>query len=91
MNFGSRREPATYLPIALKFRQTANGLMLESQSNAEVDDMIWLSLALCLVGCAIAVITFVMNSQTPMQLGPIPFFFGCGLALIGLMLFVKFI
>lgn len=35
-----------------------------------------------LVGVVIAVLTFVFNSQTPLQLGPVPFFGGAGLFLI---------
>ena len=34
------------------------------------------------IGLAGAVVTFIFNSQTPMQLGPVPFFGGAGLFVI---------
>ena len=40
-----------------------------------------------IIGMVVAVITFVLNSSSPLQLGPIPFFGGAALAavcLIGL-------
>ena len=35
-----------------------------------------------IIGMVVAVITFVLNSSTPLQLGPVPFFGGAGLAAV---------
>lgn len=43
---------------------------------------------LLLVGAIGAIVTFIFNSQTPMQLGPVPFFAGCAVALVGLIIFI---
>jgi hypothetical protein len=47
-----------------------------------------IGIALLLIGAATAFVTFVFNSSTPLQLGPIPFFAGCAAALIGLIVTV---
>ena len=49
---------------------------------------LWIGLAMLIVGIGGAGITMICNSQTPIQLGPVPFFAGCGVALVGLILFV---
>lgn len=41
--------------------------------------------ALLLLGAGAAAFTFIMNSQTPLQLGPFPFFGGCAVAFVGLL------
>lgn len=43
-----------------------------------------IGLGLLAIGAVGAGVTFVLNSSTPMQLGPIPFFAGCFVALVGL-------
>ena len=43
-----------------------------------------IGVAMLLIGAATAIVTFVFNSSTPLQLGPIPFFAGCMAALVGL-------
>lgn len=48
-----------------------------------------IGLILLIAGVAGAFVTFVLNSQTPLQLGPVPFFAGCGAALVGLILFIS--
>jgi hypothetical protein len=47
-----------------------------------------IGLILLALGIAGAVIAFVLNSSTPMQLGPIPFFGGCFVALVGLIVVI---
>ena len=42
-----------------------------------------IGLALALLGVLAGAIVFVFNSQTPLQLGPIPFFASCGLFVAG--------
>lgn len=43
-----------------------------------------IGVAMLLIGSAAAFVTFVLNSSTPMQLGPVPFFTGCAIALVGI-------
>lgn len=43
-----------------------------------------IGIALLFFGFAGAGVTFIFNSSTPMQLGPVPFFGSCFVALIGL-------
>lgn len=43
-------------------------------------------LVLCILGIAGAGTTFMLNSSTPMQLGPIPFFVSCFVGLVGLII-----
>lgn len=43
-----------------------------------------IGIAMLLIGAAGAVVTFVLNAATPLQLGPIPFFTGLLVALVGL-------
>lgn len=38
------------------------------------------------LGIIVAVVAFVFNSYTPLQLGPVPFFGGVGLALVCLIM-----
>lgn len=53
--------------------------------------MIWLGATLFLFGTIIAAIVFLFNSQTPLQLGPIPFFGSVFVALVGFLIWFKFI
>lgn len=41
-------------------------------------------ISMLLIGAAVAVIAFILNASTPVQLGPVPFFTGCLVALVGL-------
>ena len=44
----------------------------------------WVFLIIFLVGVALAGAAFVFNSSTPLQVGPIPFFVGVAMAVVGL-------
>ena len=50
---------------------------------------LWIGLGMLIVGVLGAGITFVMNSSFPEGPGPVPFFAGCSVALVGLILFVS--
>lgn len=45
-----------------------------------------IGLGLLFLGAAGAGVTFILNGSTPIQLGPVPFFAGCIVALIGLII-----
>lgn len=46
----------------------------------------WLGLVIGLLGMAAGSFVFVLNSQTPVQLGPIPFFGSCAMVIVGLVM-----
>jgi hypothetical protein len=45
----------------------------------------WIGAALMIVGVGISGLTFMLNSSTPMQLGPVPFFAGVAVFFVGLL------
>lgn len=48
-----------------------------------------IGLVLLIVGVGSAGAAFIFNSQTPLQLGPVPFFGGAIVALIGLIFLIS--
>jgi hypothetical protein len=45
----------------------------------------WIGAGLMIVGAGAAAIVFTLNSQTPIQLGPVPFFGSCALIFVGIL------
>lgn len=50
---------------------------------------LWIGLAMLIVGIVAAIVVFICNGSTPIQLGPIPFFGSLAVALVGLVLFLS--